>query len=108
VPGSKVSPTNAFTRFEMHEIGQSILSRFEHMVEKHPDRPAVRDRNRELTSRELDCVANQVARAILDRGTPGEEPVALVFDPGPQAIVAILGVVTTGRRSGRIGWARSW
>ncbi len=95
--GNRVHPTNAFTRFEMHEIEQSIPSRFEHMVKRYPDRPAVKDKDHELTYKELDQAANRVARAILDQGTTGEEPVALVFDQGTRAIVAILGVLKSGK-----------
>jgi acyl-CoA synthetase (AMP-forming)/AMP-acid ligase II len=38
-----------------------------------------------------------MARAILDRGAPGEATVALVIDQGIQAIAAILGVLTAGK-----------
>jgi amino acid adenylation domain-containing protein len=97
VSGNKVRPINPFIRFDIQQLGQSIPSRFEHQVEKYPDRPAVRDKNRELTYKKLDRAANQIARAILDQGTPGEEPVALIFDLGPQAIAAILGVLKSGK-----------
>jgi non-ribosomal peptide synthetase component F len=79
VSGNKVHPANPFTRFEIHEIGQSIPSRFEHMVERYPDRPAVKDKHHELTYKELDQAANRLARTILHQSALGEEPIALVF-----------------------------
>ena len=68
--GNKVHPTNPFTRFEQHEIEQSVAARFAHIVERHPDRPAVRDKGGQLTYSELDRAANRVARAILTDTPP--------------------------------------
>ena len=90
---NKVGPSNSFTRFETHEIEQSIPARFGHVVEKYRFRPAVKDKDHELTYEQLNQAANRVARAILDESLTGEEPVALIFDQGTQAIVAILGVL---------------
>ena len=81
----------------MHEIEQSIPSRFEQMVERYPDRPAVRDKHDQLTYEELDRAANRVARAILERNTAGKAPVALVLGQGTRAMVAILGVLKSGK-----------
>ena len=54
-------------RFEAHEIGQSIPSRFERMLERYPDRPAAKDKHHALTYRDLNRAADRVARVILER-----------------------------------------
>ena len=76
--GNKARPANAFTRFELSAIEQSIPSRFEHIVATYPDRPSAKDKHYALTYKELDEAANRVARAVLNHGATGEAPIALL------------------------------
>jgi amino acid adenylation domain-containing protein len=50
-----------------------------------------------LTHRELDALANGLARRILARTRPGPAPVALLFDNGPTAVAAMLAAWKAGK-----------
>ena len=89
-------PSGAFIRFEKEEIEQSIPDRFEEQVRKYPQRIAIKTSSAELTYHELNQAANQVAHMVLEQIGAGEEPVALLFGQGDQAITAILGVLKAG------------
>ena len=107
---NRVRPTNPFTRFKKEDIEQSIPSRFERMVDKYPDRLAVKTNNQEFTYRELNQISNQVAHAILAQRGEGEEPIALLLGYGALTIAAILGVLKAGKTyvpiDPRIPWSR--
>jgi amino acid adenylation domain-containing protein len=74
----------------------SIPARFEHVVGRCPDQAAVVDGDQRLTYDELNRAANRVAHAILAAGTSGAT-VALVFEHGIQAIVAVFGTLKAGK-----------
>lgn len=95
--GRRVRPTNAFIEFEKEEIEQSISQRFERQVTRYPDRLAVKTGSHQLTYAALDRAANRVARAVLARRGEGAEPIGLLLGPGVPLIVAILGVLKTGK-----------
>ena len=67
------------------------------MVSLYPDRLAIKAGDRSFTYAELNRVANRVAHAILAKRGPGNEPIALLFEQGAAAIVAILGVLKAGK-----------
>jgi amino acid adenylation domain-containing protein len=90
-------PSGGYVEFRLEETGQSVASRFEQQAERHPDRLALLTRRERRTYRELNRGADRVARAVLATLGPGEEPVALLFEPGPAAIEAILGVLKAGK-----------
>jgi amino acid adenylation domain-containing protein len=92
-----VHPTGTFVEFTEAEIEQSIPDRFQQQVAKYPDRLAVKTELGALTYHELNQAANRVARAILAKVGPGQEPVGLLFENGAQAISAILGVLQAGK-----------
>ena len=92
----RISPGEGFVPFERTAIEQSIPRRFARQVAAGPDRLAVKFRSASLTYAELDRRANQVARAILARGTR-PEPVAVVVDQGLSLMPAILGILKAGR-----------
>ena len=89
-------PTGTFVEFNKEEIEQSIPDRFERMVQKYPDRLAVKTEHHELTYDMLNQAANRVARAILQRGE-GNEPIALLLEHGASAVAAILGILKAGK-----------
>jgi amino acid adenylation domain-containing protein len=89
--------THTFVPFENPEIEQSISARFEQLAARYPDRLAVVTRGLQLTYTELNQVANRLARAILAHLGEGEEPVALLFEPGAFIIAAILGILKAGK-----------
>ena len=92
-----VHPTGTFTEFTEDEIEQSIASRFEQQVTRHPHRLAVVNGDSSLTYDNLNRQANRVAQAILAQRGEGQEPVALLFDHSALGIAAILGVLKAGK-----------
>jgi len=90
-------PSGTFVEFPRDEVEQSISERFERIARKYPDRVAVKTRNQQLTYLELNNAANCLAQAILARCTTRIEPVALLFPKGALLVVAILGVLKSGK-----------
>ena len=90
-------PAESFVPFEDAAVDQSIATRFEQQVARHPDRIAVASVHGEFTYAELGRVANRIARGILSRRGEGEEPVALLFDHGSFQIAALLGILKAGK-----------
>src|ERR1041385_2926984 len=87
----KVSvPAASFIEFPKEEIELSIPERFERQAAKFPQRVAVKSADGELTYDDLNRAANRLARAILARRGPDEEPGALLFEQGPAAVAAML------------------
>ncbi len=83
--------------FSRADIEQSIPARFEGQVLLRPSAVGIRTRERCLTYEQLNCAANRLAAALLDRLGDVEEPVALLFDQGADAVIAILGVLKAGK-----------
>jgi amino acid adenylation domain-containing protein len=90
-------PTGEYTELQPEEIEQSVPERFEKVVGRYPDRLALKTKKCALTYRELNAAANRVARAILTSHGEKPEPVALMFEQGAPAIIAILAVLKTGK-----------
>jgi amino acid adenylation domain-containing protein len=90
-------PTGKFFEFSRREIEQSIPERFEKVVGRYPARLAVRTEQHALTYDELNRAATRVARSILAVQGEGNEPVVLLFEPGIQPIVAIMGALKAGK-----------
>ena len=90
-------PTNPFIKFKRSEVEQALPYRFEQQVREHCDRLAVMTQSQQLTYEELNRWANRVARAILAQRGEGAEPIALLFEHGIPAIVALLGVLKAGK-----------
>ncbi len=90
-------PTGTFVEFTKEEVEQSIPERFEKIVRQYPDRLAVKAGSRSLSYEALNQAANRVARAILRKCGQRKEPVALLFEHGIDAIVAILGTLKAGK-----------
>jgi amino acid adenylation domain-containing protein len=81
-----------------------VLERPEHLLrhlERRADslgaRLALAKNGETLTYRELHERADRLARAILQCSNRGPEPVALLLDNGPDAVVAMLGVWKAGK-----------
>ena len=98
VAADRTGPAVDFQEFTQVEIEQSVPRRFEQQVRRYPDRLAVESRGERLSYVELNVAANRVSHSILSLRGPGEESVALVFQTGLRAIVAIMGVLKAGKR----------
>jgi amino acid adenylation domain-containing protein len=90
-------PSGEFVEFPKEDIEKSIPERFEKIVQKYPDRIAVKTRNRQLTYLELNRAANRLAQAVLACCGAAPEPVALLLPKGTSLVVAILGVLKSGK-----------
>lgn len=62
----------------------------------HPDRVALRAAGVELTYRELDRRANQIANALRARGVGANDIVAVLLDRSVEMVVALLGILKSG------------
>jgi amino acid adenylation domain-containing protein len=74
----------------------TIARAFEEQARRSPDAIALRQGVRTLTYRELDGRANQVARALIEKGVRPEMPVGIYMKRSTDAIVALLGVLKVG------------
>jgi amino acid adenylation domain-containing protein len=65
-------------------------------AEAHADRPAVVDRNRQLTYGELERQANRLARLLRDAGVSRHDRVGLFLDKSLESLVAVYGILKAG------------
>jgi amino acid adenylation domain-containing protein len=68
----------------------------ERTVDAYPDALAVVGADGDLTYRELDRRANQLAHALLAAGVRPQEPVGVLLEPSSQLVVALLGIQKAG------------
>lgn len=87
----------SFLKFDRKDIERSIPDRFDQIVKRYADRIAVKHGRNKLTYKELDKVSNRVAHAILAQQGIKPEPVALLLEHGIAPIIAILGVLKSGK-----------
>ena len=90
VIGPRVYPGNAFEPFDSADVDGSIVQRFEKQVARHCDRKAVCTFQLQLTYRQLNWAANQIARLLLDRLGENETSVGVFMEHGTSIIAAIL------------------
>ena len=69
---------------------------FEKQAQRSPDAVAVVAGNLEMTYRELNQRANQLAWYLLKRGVGPETPVGLSIDRGSGMVIALLGILKAG------------
>lgn len=95
----KISPLsqNPLVDFDKQEIKTSLTARFESQVKKYPTNVAIKTVTQEITYDELNRRANRIARYICAKGTEEVEVVALLLEPGPEMIAAILAVLKTNK-----------
>jgi amino acid adenylation domain-containing protein/non-ribosomal peptide synthase protein (TIGR01720 family) len=74
----------------------SIAALFEPVAAAHPDAPAARYDGEELSYRELDRRANQLARHLQSKGVTSETPVGLYAPRSLDMIVAMLAILKAG------------
>jgi non-ribosomal peptide synthetase component F len=64
--------------------------------DRSPNHTAVTFVSREMSYRELDCRANQLAHRLRALGVRPEVPVGLYMEKSPEAIVGLLGILKAG------------
>ncbi|TCN17538.1 non-ribosomal peptide synthetase [Mesobacillus foraminis] len=108
-PGKRLDDMILVTEGEKHQLlysfneterpfewNKTIHELFEEQVRKTPDLIAVAFGDKQLTYRELNAKANQLAWLLRERGTVREELVGIMLDRSPEMIVGILGVLKAG------------
>src|ERR1035438_2323503 len=86
-----------FAHFSRSDVEQSIPARFERQARMYPDQIAIEDPETALTYRDLNRLANRIARAVLAVRGAGPEPVALLLGNGVPVVAAMLGVLKAGK-----------
>lgn len=79
------------------EIEGSIQQRWDRVVGAFPNRPAVVTQQECLTYAVLDQLSTAIGGAILAAGADRRQPVALLLENRSQIVVAVLGVIKSGR-----------
>ncbi len=90
-------PVNATMPFPREEVERTVERRFEACAARFPDHPALSVRGRNIAYRELDAMANEVARRLREtEATPGC-PVGLCIEDPARGVAAALGILKAGR-----------
>ena len=76
--------------------GTTLVTLFERQVRKHPSRIALVAENDEISYRQLESRANQLARLLVAEGAGPEDCIALLFDRSSELIVALLATLKAG------------
>jgi amino acid adenylation domain-containing protein len=92
-----IKRSRSFVEFRKEDVQQSIPSRFTQQVRRFPHHIAVQTRAAQITYDELDRFSNRIAHVVREKCGAETAPIALVFEPGPSMIAAILGVLKSGR-----------
>ena len=90
-------PNREAVSFPADEINGSIIRRFEKIAAQRPEAIAVKFESHVWTFETLNCWANRIARAVIERRGTHSKPIALLFGPGVNSIAAILGVQKAGK-----------
>jgi amino acid adenylation domain-containing protein len=75
---------------------QCVHQLFEKQVEERPDAVALVHQDRRISYRELNRLANGVARELLRRNLAADEIVALCVDRSPEMVAGMLGILKAG------------
>lgn len=95
--GRGFHPSGEFVHFTRDSIEQSIPDRFEKQALEYGRKLAIKTTSQELTYRELNRTANQVAHGILRQLGDGESPVVVLLEQGASLIATILGALKAGK-----------
>ncbi|MDP4179622.1 MAG: amino acid adenylation domain-containing protein [Bacillota bacterium] len=88
---------NEFNKTDaMYPADLTIHQLFENQAEKNPDNIAVVFEKKQLTYKELNEKANQLARLLCKKGVKSDSIVAIMFDRSIEMIVGILAVLKAG------------
>jgi non-ribosomal peptide synthetase component F len=94
----RVASPFAYTPLSHADVEQSIPERFAQQVCLHGDRLAIQGEDAAPVSfAELNRTTNALARRILARRERRSEPIALLFDHGPDVVAAMLAVLKAGK-----------
>ncbi|MBE0339741.1 amino acid adenylation domain-containing protein [Paenibacillus sp. 23TSA30-6] len=80
----------------LYPAEQTIHHCFEEQAEKTPEAVAIVFENRELTYRELNIKANQLASKLRKLGVQPDTIVAILTERSPEMIIGVLGILKAG------------
>ena len=83
--------------FTDRDLENALPRRFQRVVERFPERPAVIFGSDMMTYRQLNGSANRIAHWLLAQVGSDSEPVALLLDNSPTLIATIMGILKTGK-----------
>ncbi|MGW4966247.1 amino acid adenylation domain-containing protein [Nonomuraea sp. NPDC004186] len=90
-PGTRLSALGA------RPGGAALLHEvFEEWADRAPEAPALRYAGRTVSYGELERRANRLAAALRADGVRPETPVAVLLEPGPDLVTAVLGILKAG------------
>lgn len=84
---------NTKTEFPLH---LTLAQLFEAQAEKTPDAPALRFEGTELTYRQVNQRANQLAHYLKEQGVGPEERVGVLMERSVEMVLSLLGVLKAG------------
>lgn len=82
-----------------YPLDKTIHQMFEEQVKKTPDHIAVVFEGKQLTYRELNQKANQLARALREKGVKPDDIVGIMVDRSPEMVIGIMSVIKAGGRT---------
>jgi acyl-coenzyme A synthetase/AMP-(fatty) acid ligase/acyl carrier protein len=90
-------PTGAFLKFSEQEVEQSVPDRFEKIVQRNPDRIAVKAGDQVSTYEALNKLANRIAWSIYHERGAIVEPIVLISQHDLNGIASCLGILKAGK-----------
>jgi len=84
-----------FFGFKEEEIESSIAQRFELIVNQYPENIAIKINEAQITYRELNAKANQIARLITENSKE-TEPICLILEQNIQEFIGLIAILKTG------------
>ncbi len=108
-PESKIAEIKMFSEEEKEQLlfefndtdlefpeDKTIQQLFEEQVEKTPENIAVVFKDQQLTYRELNQKANQLARVLRDKGIMADQLVGIMVEPSLEMMIGILAIIKSG------------
>lgn len=82
--------------FREYQKEKTIYQLFQEQVKLTPDKTAIEFENEHITYRELNTLANKLARSLREKGVKAGTIVAILMDRKPEFIIGILAVLKAG------------
>ncbi|MCW3465926.1 non-ribosomal peptide synthetase [Chitinophaga nivalis] len=89
-------PRQPFVPFEATAVNQSVVARFEEIVQRCPDNVAVNEEGIIFTYATLNACANGLATRLMEQRMADRYKVALLMEHGIEAIIGMLAVLKAG------------
>jgi amino acid adenylation domain-containing protein len=77
-------------------LNTNVIELFEQQVEKTPDKIAITFENQQLTYKQLNCRANQLAHYLQSLGVEPEVLIGLCIKRSPEMLIGLLGIMKAG------------